>query len=208
MRIIAIQHTESEHHINKMVGSWTDWSLTKSGLITAERIADNLVSNFSFENDLIVSSDLLRCSCIAEILKKKTQCEMQIIKELRGKNYGAACGHSDEWLEKNRNPYPIFDARDVEYRYVEDAENTVELYQRMEGVFRKWLENGRNIIYVAHGDALNVFYAWWLDIPVLQLQRSDLFSSSGSVSEFYTLSDSKRLAIRIGDMSFALENRI
>ncbi len=25
--IITIQHTQSVHHINEMVGSWTDWEL-------------------------------------------------------------------------------------------------------------------------------------------------------------------------------------
>ncbi|MFC6463393.1 hypothetical protein ACFP65_00050 [Marinilactibacillus sp. GCM10026970] len=27
--IITIQHTESVHHTNGMIGSWTDWDLTE-----------------------------------------------------------------------------------------------------------------------------------------------------------------------------------
>ena len=30
-RIFTIQHTQSEHHTNGMVGSWTDWNLTDLG---------------------------------------------------------------------------------------------------------------------------------------------------------------------------------
>ena len=29
--IITIQHTQSVHHTNGMVGSWTDWELTEIG---------------------------------------------------------------------------------------------------------------------------------------------------------------------------------
>ena len=30
--IITIQHTQSVHHTNGMVGSWTDWELTELGV--------------------------------------------------------------------------------------------------------------------------------------------------------------------------------
>lgn len=30
-RIYTVQHTQSEHHTNGMVGSWTDWNLTELG---------------------------------------------------------------------------------------------------------------------------------------------------------------------------------
>ena len=30
-QIITIQHTQSVHHTNGMVGSWTDWDLTGLG---------------------------------------------------------------------------------------------------------------------------------------------------------------------------------
>jgi len=29
--IITVQHTQSVHHTNGMVGSWTDWDLTDLG---------------------------------------------------------------------------------------------------------------------------------------------------------------------------------
>jgi len=40
-QFITIQHTQSEHHVNGMVGSWTDWHLTEKGRQQAARIADN-----------------------------------------------------------------------------------------------------------------------------------------------------------------------
>ena len=41
--IITIQHTESIHHKNGMVGSWTDWDLSELGKEQAERIGKRLV---------------------------------------------------------------------------------------------------------------------------------------------------------------------
>ena len=41
-RIFTVQHTQSEHHTNGMVGSWTDWNLTDLGKQQADRIAEKL----------------------------------------------------------------------------------------------------------------------------------------------------------------------
>ena len=40
--IITIQHTQSVHHTNGMVGSWTDWELTEKGIEQAKRIGEKL----------------------------------------------------------------------------------------------------------------------------------------------------------------------
>lgn len=36
--IITIQHTQSIHHTNGMVGSWTDWDLSGVGIQQANNI--------------------------------------------------------------------------------------------------------------------------------------------------------------------------
>ena len=41
--IITIQHTQSVHHLNGMVGSWTDWDLSELGRQQADNIGRNLV---------------------------------------------------------------------------------------------------------------------------------------------------------------------
>ena len=40
--IITIQHTQSIHHTNGMVGSWTDWDLSEIGKLQAESIGKKL----------------------------------------------------------------------------------------------------------------------------------------------------------------------
>ena len=40
--IITVQHTQSVHHTNGMVGSWTDWDLTELGKKQAANIGKKL----------------------------------------------------------------------------------------------------------------------------------------------------------------------
>ena len=40
--IITVQHTQSIHHTNGMVGSWTDWDLSELGIQQAKRIGEKL----------------------------------------------------------------------------------------------------------------------------------------------------------------------
>ena len=44
--INTIQHTQSVHHTNGMVGSWTDWDLTDLGRNQADRIGKKLKDEF------------------------------------------------------------------------------------------------------------------------------------------------------------------
>lgn len=46
-QVITIQHTQSIHHTNGMVGSWTDWDLTDLGVEQAERIGQKLAKQLS-----------------------------------------------------------------------------------------------------------------------------------------------------------------
>ena len=41
-KIFTIQHTQSVHHTNGMVGSWTDWDLTGLGRQQADNIGKKL----------------------------------------------------------------------------------------------------------------------------------------------------------------------
>lgn len=53
--IITVQHTQSVHHTNGMVGSWTDWELTELGLAQAEKIGRKLKSELDGESIALYS---------------------------------------------------------------------------------------------------------------------------------------------------------
>ena len=67
--IITIQHTESVHHTNGMVGSVNDWPLSEKGVLQAENIGKNLAKELSAEYK-IYSSDLSRAAQTAETVGK------------------------------------------------------------------------------------------------------------------------------------------
>ena len=66
-QIITIQHTQSIHHTNGMVGSWTDWPLSELGISQAENIGIKLSKLLEGKNVVMYSSDLLRARQTAEI---------------------------------------------------------------------------------------------------------------------------------------------
>jgi broad specificity phosphatase PhoE len=99
--IITIQHTQSIHHINGMVGSWTDWDLTESGKRQARQIGKRLLAEISGEQYLMHSSDLLCARNTAEIDASHLNITLIIISVLRERNLGAAVGKSVKWLKEN-----------------------------------------------------------------------------------------------------------
>ena len=98
-RIITVQHPQSVHHTNGMIGSWTDWELTETGKQQAENIAENLRNELSGNKYILYSSDLLRAKQTAEIIAKRFAIESIYRKELRERNLGRCCGQSVQWLK-------------------------------------------------------------------------------------------------------------
>lgn len=92
--IITIQHTQSIHHTNGMVGSWTDWDLSELGVEQANNIGKNLKKQLSDKKYVMYSSDLLRAKHTAEIIGMHLGIQPILITELRERNLGKCVGKS------------------------------------------------------------------------------------------------------------------
>ena len=88
--IITIQHTQSVHHTNGMVGSWTDWELSELGKKQANRIGERLKTELSEKRFVMYSSDLLRARQTAEIVGNDLGMTPVFRTELRERNLGSA----------------------------------------------------------------------------------------------------------------------
>ena len=66
--IITIQHTQSIHHTNGMVGSWTDWDLSELGVEQANKIGEKLAKQLEGKQYVMYASDLLRAKHTGEIV--------------------------------------------------------------------------------------------------------------------------------------------
>ena len=196
--IITIQHTESVHHTNGMVGSWTDWNLSEKGIFQAENIGKNLSAELS-EKYVVYSSDLLRAKETAEIVGKHLGSKPIFKTELRERNLGEAVGKSVQWLRENMEK----PERTVDDRLFPSSESRRDEWNRLKPFFDEITSNGEEyIIIVSHGDRLSVFNAMWLGLPVEFLEKSEVFGVPGGVSFFFENSEGKRFIRKISDTSY------
>ena len=106
-RIYTVQHTQSEHHTNGMVGSWTDWNLTDLGKKQADRIAEKLKQELDGKEIILYTSDLKRAKQTADSIASRFREEktgylgkrLSRLSELRDIRFGTkqlmSCGDQD-----------------------------------------------------------------------------------------------------------------
>lgn len=196
---ITIQHTQSVHHTNGMVGSWTDWELSELGHAQAEKIGEKLKIELAGRSFVMYSSDLLRAKQTAEHVGKHLGIEPILKTELRERNLGKCCGKSVQWLRENLE----CQEKTVDDRLFSDAESRRDEWNRLKPLFDELMGNDvENIILVSHGDLLSVFNAMFLGLSVEALNTCDMFGLSGGVSYMFVNDEGKRIVKKLSDMSY------
>ena len=197
--IYTVQHTESEHHTNGMVGSWTDWSLTELGKQQADKIAVKLKQELDGKEVVLYTSDLKRAKQTADSIATQFKVTPIEKKELRERNLGKCCGKSVQWLRENLE----CDEKTIDDRLFSDAESRRDEWNRLKPFFDQVMdEESENIIIVSHGDLLSVFNAMFLGLDVESLNTCEMFGYAGGVSQMIVKDDGKRVIKRISDMGF------
>lgn len=197
--IIAIQHTQSIHHTNGMVGSWTDWELSELGVAQAEKIGGKLKTELEGRNFVMYSSDLLRAKQTAEHIGKQLGLTPSLRKELRERNLGKCCGKSVQWLREHQE----VQEKTIDDRLFSDAESRRDEWNRLKPFFDEIMSNEeKNIIIVSHGDLLSVFNTMFLNLPVESIDNAEMWGLSGGVSFMFESDDGKRYIKRMSDMSY------
>lgn len=199
--IITIQHTQSIHHTNGMVGSWTDWDLSELGVEQANKIGEKLAKQLEGKQYTMYASDLLRAKHTAEIVAKYLGITPIIRQELRERNLGRCCGKSVQWLRENLE----MQENTIDDRLFSDAESRRDEWNRLKPLFDEIMTSEEeNIIIVSHGDLLSVFNAMFLGLPVESLNEFELFGMAGGVSFLFENNEGKRFVKRMGDLSYIL----
>lgn len=199
--IITIQHTQAIYHTNGMVGSWTDWSLTESGVLAARRIGEKLKAEFSGKRFVIYSSDLLRAMQTADMVSVSFGVKPTPRWELRERNLGKACRRSVQWMRENQEVIE----KTPDDRLFADAESRRDQWNRLATFFEEIMSGEEeNIIIVAHSDLLAAFYAMFMGLDAESLFRVEAIGASGGVSVMTIEEDGKRCIRRLNDMSYAL----
>lgn len=197
--IVTVQHPQSVHHTNGMVGSWTDWDLTELGVQQAHNIATGLKMELKGKQVALYSSDLLRAKHAAEIIGEALGAVPILKPELRERNLGRCCGKSVRWLIENLE----CQEKTVDDRLFSDAESRRDVWNRLKPFFDSLMSDAdENIVIVSHGDLLSVFNAMFLGLPVESLNHVDIHGLSGGVSHMSVDDAGKRFIRRVSDMSY------
>ena len=197
--IITVQHTQSVHHTNNMVGSWTDWDLTELGKVQADRIGKKLCDELANKAVVIYSSDLKRARQTAQEIAKYLKVEPIFRKELRERNLGKCCGRSVQWLRENIE----CEVKTVDDRPFSDAESRRDAWNRLYPFFEEVMASEEeNIIIVSHGDLLSIFNAMYLGLSVESYYQVDIHGPAGGVSHMIVGDDGKHRIKHISDMSY------
>ena len=197
--IITIQHTQSIHHTNGMVGSWTDLDLSDLGKEQAKHIGEKMAKEFTGWNFVLYSSDLKRAKQTAELVGQSLGLCPILAPELRERNLGKCVGKSVQWLRDNIESQE----RTIDDRMFSDAESRRDVWNRLLPFFQTIMESpAENIILVSHGDLLSVFNTMFLGLDVETLNGAEIFGLAGGVSRMFSNDEGKRFIKKISDMSY------
>ena len=200
-RIFTVQHTQSEHHVNGMVGSWTDWNLTEQGKRQADRIAARLKQELAGKEAVLYTSDLKRAKQTAEAIAKHFGVQPVFRRELRERNLGKCCGKSVQWLRENRE----CPEKTVDDKLFSDGESRRDAWNRLWPFYEEMMANDEEtIIIVSHGDLLSIWNAMFLGLTVESLREAEIRGSAGGVSHMIVSDEGERLVRQISDLSYVL----
>lgn len=194
--IITVQHTESEHHINGMIGAWGDWELTARGREQAYNIGKWLLYEDCDKCFNMYASDLKRAAQTAEEINKTLGITPVVTDVIREVNAGAGNGKPRDWYDQMKKPRG--DGYDPDYKPFEDAESDRELWDRLYPFYREIISNDmERILIVSHGTALSFLQSMLMGYTLEDLGKFRFSGVGGSVSKFIIEPNGKVIACYI-----------
>lgn len=191
--IITVQHTESMHHVNGMIGAWGDWELTDRGKGQAYEIGKWLLQEDCDKGFQMYVSDLKRAMQTAEGINKTLQIIPQVTDTIREVNAGLGNGQPREWYHRNKRPEG--EGYDPDYRPFEDAESDRDLWNRLYPFYQEIAANDKErILIVSHGTTLSWLHSMLMGYSFQDIAGFRFIGCGGSVSKFIIEPNGKVIA--------------
>lgn len=188
--IFLVQHTESRHHVNGMIGAWGDWELTEAGKAQAFEIGKKLLNEGCGRDFTMYVSDLKRAVQTAEEINRTLGIDPVITDRIREVNAGAGNGKPREWYENNKKQEKNY--YDPDYKPFPDGESDRELWNRLYPFYQDVISNDQNkIIVVSHGTALSFLQSMLLGYSFKDIGRMRFRGRSGCISRMAVETDGK-----------------
>jgi broad specificity phosphatase PhoE len=161
--LILVRHAESEHHIKRLSGGWTDTPITEVGHQQAHAVALRLKAELGDTPIRLFTSDLLRTQNTAQHIADAFGVEPVADGRLREFNNGEAAGLT---IEEVQHRWPRPDApMGLDERAWPGCETWREFYERAGAFVDDFDFDGPLPIAVTHGGTLFVLVARWLGLP-------------------------------------------
>ncbi len=160
--VILVRHAESEHHIQKLSGGWTDTSITELGHRQAGLLAERLRRELRDTPIRLISSDLLRTQDTARHIADAFGVEPVLDPRLREFNNGEAAGLTIDEVQRRwpRLPGPM----GLDERPWPACETWREFYARAGAFLDSLISDGPLPVLVTHGGTVFVLVAHWLGL--------------------------------------------
>ncbi|MGE3075804.1 MAG: histidine phosphatase family protein [Dehalococcoidia bacterium] len=160
--IILVRHAESEHHIKKLSGGWTDTPITELGHRQAHLVAQRLKRELGDLPIRLLASDLLRTQHTARHIADAFGVEPVLDERLREFNNGEAAGLTNDEVAR-RWPRPA-GPMGIDERPWPGCETWREFYARAGGFLDSLEMDGPTPVLVTHGGTVYVLVAHWLGL--------------------------------------------
>lgn len=191
--VVMVQHTESQHHINGMVGAWGDWELTAQGKQQAYEIGKWLQREGCDKCFDMYVSDLKRALQTAQEINKTLEITPTVTAVIREVNAGRGNGQPHEWYDSNKKPRSSY--YDPDYKPFEDAESDRELWNRLYPFYQELLSGSRErILIVSHGTALSFLQSMLMGESFADIAKRRFRGAAGSVSKITLEKDGRVVA--------------
>jgi probable phosphoglycerate mutase len=211
--IVIVRHAQSQHHVLRLTGGWTDTPLTEVGHEQARLVAARLAEELRGRRVSLYSSDLQRAAQTAQHLSEALGAPIELDARLREHNNGAAANLTIEeaakrWPDTWAVPVPL------DTRAYEGAETPREFYDRA-GAFIDEIEGDGSVpVVVTHGGTTVCLVARWLRLSIEVLEPIGFAAHTTSITVLSEDANGRRLerlndtahladgasAVRIGDL--------
>lgn len=165
--IILVRHGESEHHVRRLTGGWTDTPLTPRGHQQARLCAARLRDELGGTPVRVISSDLKRASQTAQAIAEALDAPLELDVRLREHNNGEAANLSLEEAQA-RWPGSFNGGLPLDAPPWPGAESGRAFFERCAAFLNEAFDE-RPAVAVTHGGSLTRLVGCWLNLPAEQL---------------------------------------
>lgn len=187
--IILVRHGQSEHHVRRLTGGWTDTPLTGLGHEQARLLAARLRAELPARNVRVIASDLSRAAQTAEHVATAFDVAVEFDQRLREHNNGESVNMT---IDEARARWP--DARDMRMgeRMVPGAETGAEFYARARSFIDEMEDDDVLPLVITHGGTIRMMAAAWLRMSDDALDYAHFASHPTGITTLIAWGDDRR----------------